>query len=245
MLWLVVKEVCPKLRAAHVALFSDNSPTIVWVKRLVSRGSLVSTQLVQALTLRLKKAGASPLTPLHISGEENYMTDIPSRSFSSNLAWFLKNDTDLLNLFNKNLPLSNQASWTVFSPSNAASVNVISVLRIKKFEMGEWIHIKKAVKHVGKIGVPLSDLWKWSLGYRIPRTISDLGSSQAPQLAYAWAAMVKENKLQLARSLGRSRPLARRSIWPMKAIPQKLKAKKISTKIGTNDGRMEEGGSTH
>ena len=103
-------------------------------------------QIVQELTLRLKKAGASPLTPLHISGEENYMTDIPSRLFGSNLAWFCKNDTDLLNLFNKNFPLPNQASWTVFSPSNAVSMKVISVLRMQHFEMGEWLQLKKSGK---------------------------------------------------------------------------------------------------
>ena len=28
MLWLVMEEVCPKLQAAYVVLFSDNSPTI-------------------------------------------------------------------------------------------------------------------------------------------------------------------------------------------------------------------------
>ena len=123
------------------------------------------------------------------------MTDIPSRSFGSNLAWFCKNDTDLLNLFNKNFPLPNQASWTVFSPSNAASMKVISVLRMQHFEMGEWIQLKKAGKHVGKIGVPLSDLWEWSFGYRMPSTSSELGASQASRLAYAWADMVNENKL--------------------------------------------------
>ena len=69
LLWLVMEEVCPKLRAAYVALFSDNSPTIGWVKRLIARGSLVAMQLVRSLTLRLKRSGASPLTPLHIDGE--------------------------------------------------------------------------------------------------------------------------------------------------------------------------------
>ena len=54
-------------------------------------------------------------------GEENSMTDIPSRSFGSNLSWFCKNETDLLNLFNKHFPLPNQASWTTFSPSNAVT----------------------------------------------------------------------------------------------------------------------------
>ena len=63
MLWLVMEEVCPKLRAALVALFIDNSPTIGLVKRLAARVSLVSMHIVQSLTLRFKKAGESPLTP--------------------------------------------------------------------------------------------------------------------------------------------------------------------------------------
>ena len=190
-----MEEVCPKLWASHVALFSDSRPTIGWLKRLEARESFVAMQLVRSLTLRLKKAGASPLTPLHIAGKENSMTDILSRSFDSNLAWFCKNDTDLLNLFNNNLSLPNQASWTVFSPSNTASMKIISVLRMQHFEMGEWIQLKKAGKHVGKTGVTLLDLWGWSLDYRMSRTSSELGASQASQLAYAWAGMVKENRL--------------------------------------------------
>ena len=46
MLWLLMEEVFTKLRAAYVVLFSDNSPTIGWVKRLSARGSLVAIQLV-------------------------------------------------------------------------------------------------------------------------------------------------------------------------------------------------------
>ena len=69
MLWLVIEEFCPQLRATYVRLFSDNSPTFGWVKRLAARGSLVAMQLVRALALRLKKSGESPLTTLHISGE--------------------------------------------------------------------------------------------------------------------------------------------------------------------------------
>ena len=38
MLWIVMEEVYLKLRAAYVALFSDNSPTIGWVKHLAERG---------------------------------------------------------------------------------------------------------------------------------------------------------------------------------------------------------------
>ena len=109
--------------------------------------------------------------------EYNSMKGIPSRSFGSNLDWFCKNDTDLLNLSNKKPPFPNRASWTVFSPSNAASVKVISVLRMQHSETGKWIRLKKAGKHIGKIGVPLSDLWECSLGYTISRTSSEFGAS--------------------------------------------------------------------
>ena len=130
MLWLVMEEVCPKLRAAYVAFFSDNLPTIGWVKIHAARGSLVTMHIVRALTLRLKRSGASPLASFHVAGEENSMTDIPSHLFGSNLSCFNKNDTYLLNLFNKNYPVPNQDSWTVFGPSNSVSMKVISVLRM-------------------------------------------------------------------------------------------------------------------
>ena len=51
----------------------------------------------------------------------------------------------------ENPPLTNQASWTVFIPSNAASMKVISVLRMQNLEMGEWLQLKKPGKHVGKL----------------------------------------------------------------------------------------------
>ena len=53
---------------------------------------------------------------------------------------------------------------------------VISVLRMQHFEMGRWIQLKKEGKHVGKIGFTLSELRDWSLGYRMPRTSSELGA---------------------------------------------------------------------
>ena len=93
--------------------------------------------------------------------------------------------------------------------------------------MVEWLQLKKAGKHAGKIGVPLSDLWEWSLGYRIPRTNREVSASHDSQIAYARDAMVKANKLQLAQSLERSWPLVQRSLWTMKEILPINKAKKI------------------
>ena len=41
-----MEEVYQKLLESHVALFSDNSPTIGWVKRLAARGSFLAMKLL-------------------------------------------------------------------------------------------------------------------------------------------------------------------------------------------------------
>jgi hypothetical protein len=79
LLWLVMESVCGNLREKRVALFSDNSPTVGWVQRLATRGSMVSAHLIRALALWLKLNKTCPITLLHIAGEESSMTDIPSR----------------------------------------------------------------------------------------------------------------------------------------------------------------------
>jgi hypothetical protein len=51
LLFLVMEEVCAFEATAHVALFSDNSPTVHWVRRMAAKGSLVAGQLLRALAL--------------------------------------------------------------------------------------------------------------------------------------------------------------------------------------------------
>jgi hypothetical protein len=55
---------------------------------MAANGSLVAGQLIRALALRLKQSKVSPLTPLHIAGAKNAMTDIPSRSFNHGKKWY-------------------------------------------------------------------------------------------------------------------------------------------------------------
>jgi hypothetical protein len=61
LLWLVMESVRTPLREKRVALFSDNSPTVGWVRRLAARGSMVSAHLIRALALRLKLNGTCPI----------------------------------------------------------------------------------------------------------------------------------------------------------------------------------------
>ena len=219
LLFLVMKAICPKLRETFSALFSDNSPTMRWARRLAAKGSLVAGQLLRALALRIKARRTSPLTPQHISGTKNRMTDIPSRSFGSVKKWHCKTNNDLLVLFNKTFSLPNQASWTVFQPSSEITTRVISVLQMKVFTLDEWRRLPRLGKSIGTSGPAMSDIWDWTLRYRVSPTTGRSEASQALHLESARVGMETEAKSELVRSVARSRPLARRAQWPMELIP--------------------------
>ncbi len=106
LLWLIMEAVCPSLDGAHVALFSDNSPTVHWVQRMASKQSVVAMQLICALALRLHINNTSPLTPLHIAGVQNAMTDIPSRSWGSENKWHCKTDHGLTHFVRQPVPFT-------------------------------------------------------------------------------------------------------------------------------------------
>ena len=214
LLWLVMEEVCDFQPGDHVALFSDNSPTVNWVRRMAARGSMVADQLLRALALRLKQNHVSPLTPLHIAGKKNEMTDIPSRSFGSEKKWFCETEEDLLKLFNSSFPLPNQNSWTVFWPSREIESRVISVLRQEVSRMEEWRRLPKRGRHIGSIGSPTAKLWEWTLTFRGQSSGGANESSMHSQEVCDQESLVEEERSRLARLQRRSRPLTRRSCWP-------------------------------
>ena len=213
LLWLVMEEVCDLGSASHVSLFSDNSPTVHWVRRLAARGSLVATQLVRALALRLKVRGASPLTPLHIEGKKNAMTDVPSRSFGSEPKWLCHNDVEFLSMYNKFFPLPNQQSWTVFKISTALFTRVLSALQMKGLEMDEWRRLPKSGKFVGAIGEPTASLWDWTLIYRVLPMGTSVDTSWGSQEQSEVDATVRGVRSAVGQQLKLSRPLARRFPW--------------------------------
>jgi len=214
LLWLVMEDVCNPPPASHVALFSDNQPTVHWVQRLTSKSSAVAGQLLRALALRLKLKEASPLTPLHIRGIENAITDIPSRSFGSNPAYFCETDDDLKKLFNSKFPLPNQTSWNVYQLSLRTSMRVISILRMNTSSADAWRRLPKAGKHLGATGPAMSGLWEWTLSWRKPDTTTQSDASPASERESELAITVEENRFRLRQSLARSRPLARLLRWP-------------------------------
>ncbi len=80
LLWIMMEHVCTDLIEKRVTLFSNNSPSVGWVQCMVMRSSLVAEQLIWVLALRFNLQPMCPITTLHICGDQNSMTNIPSRS---------------------------------------------------------------------------------------------------------------------------------------------------------------------
>jgi hypothetical protein len=93
-----------------IALFSNNSPTVSWVQQMACHSSLVAKQLIRVLALRFNLQKVCLITTLHIAGDQNSMTDIPSRSFGSEHKRHFKSEHDLLTFFNCNFTLPSQNS---------------------------------------------------------------------------------------------------------------------------------------
>lgn len=177
LLFLVMEEVCDLQPGCHVALFSDNSPNVSWVRKMAAKGSKVADQLLRALSLRMKQHNISPLTTLHIPGKKNAMTDIPPRSFGSEKKWHCKTEHELLTLFNASFPLPSQNSWTVFRPSSGIMHRIISALRQQALEMDEWRRLPKPGTLTGRIGTATANLWDWTLGFRASPTENSSSTS--------------------------------------------------------------------
>lgn len=197
-----------------MALFSDNSPTVYWTRKLASKSSVIAGQLIRALALRLKVSQAPPLSTLHVAGDANAMTDIPSRSFGDPAKWFCETDIELLSLYSREFPLPPQLSWNVYRINTKISSRIVSILRMQHFSMDEWRRLPSPGEHIGSVGQSSPDLWEWTLRYRIPPSKNASVASGDMQLQSEKVNLVASQvKSELQRLVALSRPLARRAKW--------------------------------
>jgi len=219
-LWLVMEHVCDITPGTHIALFSDNSPTVSWVRRLAAKGSKVAGQLIRALALRLKLCQVSPLTPLHIAGKHNALTDVPSWSFGSKPRWHCRTHDAFLTMFNQMFPLPSQNSWTNYHVSSKTRMRVISMLRMKDSAMDEWRRLPRPGRPIGETGYPMSGLWGWTLSFRASHTAPKSDASAGSLRGSVKADTDKDARSKATRYRRLSRPLAKRSLWPATPIQQ-------------------------
>jgi hypothetical protein len=229
LLWLMIEHVCSSLVEKRVALFSNNSPTVSWVQRMACRSSLIAEQLIRVLALRMNAQQSCPLMTLHIAGDKNTMTDIPSRSFGSNHKWHFKTENDLLIFFNSSFLLPLKNSWRVCQPTSKIAMRVISILRIVPFKLEDWRGLPAVAKNIGTIGRPTRALWEWTHTFRIQASQRECEPFQDSWRTFAQDTMVKESKSKIAQSVVRSQPLARRMHWPATTtLPKSMDPKNYS-----------------
>ena len=213
-IFLVMEEIICNLTEVNIALFSNNTSTISWVTCLASWHSSVAANLVAALALCLKKLRCCLLTPQHIKGKENTITDIPSCLFGSVPQWHFKSNNDLQTFFNSHFPLPNQTSWNVFQLHSDVAMHVILILRTKHFLLDEWRRLPKIGSLTGTTGPNMSHLWDWTLTYRTHHSHGGSEPSLDLQHEHNKERSVQDAKSNLEQSLAISRPLARRLLWP-------------------------------
>ncbi len=153
-----------------------------------------------------------PFDPSSHSRNQEALTDIPLRSFGSVKEWECKTNEDLLTLFNKQIPLPDQVSWTCFQFDTRVSMRMISALQMKGIMLAKWQQLPKIR---GQTRQNTSNLWGWTLSYRGCSTRQKCVSSQGLQHGSGTDSTKGESASRLEQSLALSQPLDRRSRWPV------------------------------
>jgi hypothetical protein len=99
-LWLCLEVILLDLAHKHTTLLSGHKNGLTKL--------YIAAQLVRALALHLNIKQTCPLTPVHIPGVENAVTDIPSCSFGSVKERGCKSDGKLPLFFKKKSPYPNR-----------------------------------------------------------------------------------------------------------------------------------------
>ncbi len=181
----------------------------------------MAEHLIQALGLRLKTQQACPLTPIHIEGKRNTISDILSRSFGSTPAWRCDSNAALLTLFHNMFPLPNQSSWTVFHLNCKVVTLVTSPLRMQHFMLDDWRRLPRTGKHGGEIGARTSNLWGWIHTLLTHHSKLACDASQDLPNGHERVTTDADDRYRAAQSLKQSRPLARQLRWPATKIRQR------------------------
>jgi hypothetical protein len=137
------------LRYIRAGVFSDNTPTVAWSKRMADKSqSLTAGRLLRGLAAMQRATRAGPLTVASISGKTNDMADVASRSF--NTASLVPNAAFLTH-FNTRFPLPQQLSWQLVPLMHEMSSLVISTLVGKRLPLQQWM--TKCKQKIGTTGL--------------------------------------------------------------------------------------------
>ena len=142
--WIVLegivgtKNLCYK----QVGLFSNNTEAVLCTQRGASKKYATVGRLLRVLDLRQRVAKASPLVAMHLTGDLNVISIIPSSTFVYPKKWYFTHDYECLSLINSKFPLPHKCSWQGFRLYFNLRTKVISKLGKKASSMGEWKRLR-------------------------------------------------------------------------------------------------------
>ena len=140
----------------HVASFCDNSSAVSWSYKLRNSRSVIAGHLLRYMGLRLHRAKASSIIPVHIAGEDNVMADVISRAFKTGT--FFSAATNLPSYFNTHFPLEQSASWTECPLTKSQVSCVTRCLRGERLPMASLLKLPERDRSTGAIGARMPPL---------------------------------------------------------------------------------------
>jgi len=144
--WMVLKSLAD-LHHAHVTAHCNNLPMVAWTSHLISSKDTVTAHLLHALTLHMLTCQASPLTPFHLPGTANQMTDFASCSFTT-----LPKNHAFLTKFPSLFPLPQDVLWHLFQPHSSTTGKVFSALQTTMLPMVWWLQTTSKGNLTGATG---------------------------------------------------------------------------------------------
>jgi hypothetical protein len=139
---LILEQLVP-LRRTHIAIRSDNTPTVAWVASMSSKSKFPTAgRLIRALAMRQRVSQSAPAQVGYIPGPENTLADLASRSFQLHPTFSMQDtaqDGAFLSAFSHLFPLPPQhTSWQLAHLTPELSSLVISTLRGQRSNLQQW-----------------------------------------------------------------------------------------------------------
>jgi hypothetical protein len=138
LLHYMVLEQAVDLRYIRAGVWSDNTPTVAWTKRMADRSQAPTAgRLQRGLAAFQRAVQAGPLTIGSIAGKDNDMADVASRSFH------IMCDISFLLVFYNRFPLPQHQSWKLVHLMPAQTSLVTSTLDGKRLPLQQWMTASK------------------------------------------------------------------------------------------------------
>jgi hypothetical protein len=135
---MMALESVTDMRHTPTRLYGDNSPSVSWSTRLVSKSKAhLSHRLIRAMAMRLRTLEAPLPQVAHWPGDNNEPADIASRSFDPTNRYFRPSDPEFLTLFSSLHP-TQIGSWRLVSVDPGLRSKVISTVLGARLPLQQW-----------------------------------------------------------------------------------------------------------